>query len=38
SSGHAALDDSALSAMRAARIRPLGKLVVVDAPITFNLQ
>ena len=38
SSGHPALDDSAVSAMRAARIRPLGQLVVVDAPITFNLQ
>jgi len=38
SSGHPALDESAISAMRAARIRPLGKLVVVDAPITFNLQ
>jgi protein TonB len=38
SSGHPALDESAISAMRAARIRPLGRLVVVDAPITFNLQ
>ena len=38
SSGHPALDESAISAMRAACIRPLGRLVVVDAPITFNLR
>lgn len=38
STGHPALDQSAISAMRAARIKPLGKLVSVDAPITFSLQ
>jgi protein TonB len=38
SSGHPALDESAISAMRAACIKPLGRLVVVDAPITFNLR
>jgi protein TonB len=38
SSGHAALDEAALRAMRAARIKPIGRLITVTASITFNLQ
>ena len=38
SSGFPALDEAAMSAMRAARIKPVGRVITVMAPITFKLQ